>query len=162
MSTDTRRILGTLLQERSVAALGTLQDDQPYVSLVPFAITATGTCLVIHTSRLAAHTHNMKRNERVSVLVSEPEGSNRMPQSLARVTLQGIAREATGVEPEYPRWREAYLKRFPSAAPMFDFGDFSLFMIEVTSARLVAGFAQAVTLNAKSFAEAVRELANGT
>ena len=52
-------------------------------------------------------------------------------------------------------------ERFPSAAPLFDFADFSLFLIDVTSARLVAGFAQAVTLDAKSFAAAVSDVSNG-
>jgi putative heme iron utilization protein len=162
MNSDSRIILRRLLQERSVAALGTLHDDEPYVSMVPFAITRTGTSLIVHASRLAAHTQNMMRNVRVSVLVSEPEGSQSMPQSLARVTIQGTARLAVRDEPEYPRWREAYLKRFPSAAPMFEFADFNLFLIEVVSARLVAGFAQAVTLDAERFAEAVGESTNET
>jgi putative heme iron utilization protein len=160
MSTDTSRVLRALLQERSVVALGTLQDNEPYVSMVPFAVAPSGKSLIIHTSRLAAHTQNMKRNERVSVLVTEPEGSDKMPQSLARVTIQGIAREARVDEADYPRWREAYLGRFPNAAPMFEFADFSLFLIDVTSARLVAGFAQAVTIDADSFAAAVRDLAD--
>ena len=161
MNTDTSRSLRALLLESSVMALGTLQGNEPYVSMVPFAVDPTGKCLIIHTSRLAAHTQNMRRNERVSVLVTEPEGSDKMPQSLARVTIQGIAREVTADEADYPRWRKAYLERFPSAAPLFDFADFSLFLIDVTSARLVAGFAQAVTLDAKSFAAAVSDVSNG-
>jgi hypothetical protein len=40
---------------------------------------------------------------------------------------------------------------------MFDFGDFNLFLIEVTSARLVAGFAQARTVGAEEFARALGE-----
>ncbi len=40
---------------------------------------------------------------------------------------------------------------------MFDFADFSLFLIDVTSARLVAGFAQATTLDAEQFAVAVND-----
>jgi putative heme iron utilization protein len=160
MSTDTSRSLRALLQERAVVALGTLQGNEPYVSLVPFAVAPSGKSLIIHTSRLAAHTQNMRQNERVSVLVAEPEGPDKMPQSLARVTIQGIARAAGVDEADYPRWREAYLGRFPSAAPLFDFADFSLFLIDVTSARFVGGFAQAVTLDAESFAAAVSDLAS--
>ncbi len=39
----------------------------------------------------------------------------------------------------------------------FDFGDFNLFLIEVTSARLVAGFAQAATVAAEEFARVVAD-----
>lgn len=141
-----------------MVALGTLQGNEPYVSMVPFAVDPTGKCLIIHTSGLAAHTQNMRRNERVSVLVTEPESKDKMPQSLARVTIQGIAHEATADEVDYPRCREAYLKRFPSAAPLFDFADFRLYLIDVTSARLVAGFAQALTLDAKSFVVAISDV----
>ena len=143
-----------------MVALGTLHDDEPYVSMVPFAIAPSGNSLIIHTSRLAAHTQNMRRNDRVSMLITEPERSDKMPQALTRVTIQGIARETGVDEVDYPRGREAYLGRFPDAAPMFDFADFSLFLINVTSARLVAGFAQAVTLDAKSFAAAIRDMSN--
>ena len=141
-----------------MVALGTLQDEEPYVSMVPFAVAPTGKSLIIHASRLAAHTRNMRRNARVSVLVTEAEGSGKMPQSLARVTIQGISREAGIDEEDYPRWRGAYLERFPNAAPLFDLADFSLFLIDVTSARLVAGFAQATTLDADRFAAAVNDL----
>ncbi|MCH5374998.1 MAG: pyridoxamine 5'-phosphate oxidase family protein [Planctomycetes bacterium] len=162
MNPENASILRALLRQRSVVALGTLQEDEPYVSMVPFAVTADGKSLIIHASRLAAHTRNMKRNERVSVLVAEAEGSGKMAQSLARVTIQGISREVGTDADDYPRWREAYLTRFPSAAPMFGFADFSLFLIDVTSARLVAGFAQALTLSAQQFAAAVADLAGET
>lgn len=154
-SADTLR---ALLQERTVAALGTLAGTEPYVSMVPFAVTADGRSLIVHVSRLAAHTQNMLQNERVSALVMEPEGPSKAAQSLARVTIQGVARVAHADEAKYAEWRAAYLKRFPSAAPMFDFGDFNLVLIEVTSARLVAGFAQATTVAAEEF----RILARGS
>ncbi len=86
-----------------MVALGTLQNEEPYVSMVPFAVAPTGKSLIIHTSRLAAHTRNMRRNERVSVLVTEAEGAGKTPQSLARVTIQGISREAGIEEEDYPR-----------------------------------------------------------
>lgn len=157
MNTDASRVLRALIEERCVVALGTLQGDQPYVSMVPFAVAHTGKSLIIDVSQLAAHTQNMRQNERVSVLVMEQEGPHKMPHSLARVTIQGVAREAGVKEPDYPHWREAYLRRFPSAAPMFDLTDFSLFLIHVTSARLVADFAQAMTIDTDSFGAAVSE-----
>jgi hypothetical protein len=78
-----------------------------------------------------------------------------MPQSLARVTIQGDAREVGAGHPEHGPAREAYLGRFPDADELFELADFSLFLIGVRSARLVGGFAQAVTLSPEGFAAAL-------
>lgn len=156
MTLDSARVLRALLHDRSVAALGTIAGNEPFVSMVPFAVAADGRCLIVHVSRLAAHTQNMLQNERVSVLVMEPEGPSKVAQALARVTIQGLARVARIDDAGYAEWRGAYLERFPSSAPMFDFGDFNLFLIEVTSARLVTGFAQAFSVSAEEFAAALR------
>lgn len=51
--------------------------------------------------------------------------------------------------------RQTYEHRFPEAAELFELGDFHLFAIEVTSARIVAGFAQATTLSGEEWAAAV-------
>lgn len=155
MNLESARVLRNLLGERSVAALGTLAGNEPYVSMVPFAVSADGRYMIVHVSRLAAHTQNMLQNERVSVLVMESEGPSKAAQSLARVTIQGVAHVAQVDEAGYAALRATYLERFPSSTPLFDFGDFSLFLIEVTSARLVAGFAQAATVSAEEFAEVV-------
>lgn len=156
MNADARETLRMLLQERSTLALGTLQANEPYVSLLPFAVAPTGTGLIMHASQLAAHTKNMQDNPRVSLLVSEHEHSGKMPQSLARATMQGLARAVGSEEPDYPLLRETYLRRFPDAAPMFDFTDFHLFFVEVLSTRLITGFAQAMTIDADRFASTVR------
>ena len=158
MNTEARQVLRRLVQERSTLALGTLQADKPYVSLAPFAVSPTGMSLIIHASQLAAHTQNMQENPQVSALVSEQEDSGKMPQSLARATIQGLAREVSNEEPGYPLMREAYLRRFPDSAPMFDFTDFHLFLIDVISVRLITGFAQAITVNADSFAATVHNV----
>jgi putative heme iron utilization protein len=155
MSENTTRILQGLVRERSVAALGTLHEGHPQVSMVPFALAPDGRALVVHVSGLAAHTANMRRDGRVSVLVMEPERPDEMPQALARVTIQGEAREVDGGHPEHGPALEAYLGRFPDAAGLFELPDFGLFLIEVRSARLVGGFAQAVTLSPEAFAAAL-------
>ncbi len=161
MSSGIFHVLRRLLREQSVAALGTLRDDEPWVSMVPFVVAPGGKSLIIHTSHLAAHTQNMIQNRQVSVLVSEPESPDKMPQSLARVTIQGTARPAPSDDPDYPLWQQLYLGRFPAAAPLFEFGDFGLFLIDVRSARVVAGFAQALTVEADRFSAAVNEAFRG-
>jgi putative heme iron utilization protein len=157
MNSQALGTLAALLHRRNVAALGTLQGTDPYVSMVPFAISPDGLALVIHVSRLAAHTQNLMSHDRVSLLVTESEESGKMAQSLARVTVQGQARGLPREDPDYPALRDAYLERFPDAAELFQFADFLLIRIDVQSARYVAGFAQAQTLTSAAFARAVRE-----
>ncbi len=147
--------LRALVCARSVAALGTLQAGDPYVSMVPYAVSADGRAIIVHVSRLAAHTRNMQQESCVSVLIMESEGPDKLPQSLARVTIQGRARSVTPDAPEYEGAREAYLSRFADAAELFEFADFGLFLLEVRSARYVGGFAQAVTLTPDAFARAI-------
>src|SRR5262245_24798313 len=127
MNASTTQVLQGLIRERSVAALGTVHEGQPYVSMVPFALAPDGRALVVHVSRLAAHTGNMRRDGRVSVLIMEPERPDKVAQSLARVTIQGEAREVAVGHPEYGPAREAYLGRFPDADGLFELADFSLF-----------------------------------
>jgi len=72
------------------------------------------------------------------------------------VTILGTARRLPGDSPEWAAARDAYLTRFPDAAPTFRLGDFALFAIVPTSVRWVAGFAQARSLTPAAFAAAVR------
>ena len=64
------RALRELLLARRTAALGTLDEHGGvFVSMVPFAIDSTASELVLHVSSLAAHSGNMQRTPRVSLLV---------------------------------------------------------------------------------------------
>ena len=147
--------LRRLLREQRIAALGTLHDGEPFVSMVPFALLASPPRFVIHVSRLAAHTKDMLRDGRVSLLVSGQPDARTAPQAVPRVTVQGDAAALDDDGDGYAVARAAYLERFPEGEPMFGFGDFSLFLIAPRTLRLVAGFAQAKTLTAEGLAEVI-------
>ena len=83
-------VLQQLLHGRMIAALGTLHQGAPFVSMVTYAVATNGD-FILHVSRLAAHTRDMLNNSEVSLLITEPEASGKMPQALARVTFQGRA-----------------------------------------------------------------------
>ncbi|MFN7806412.1 MAG: HugZ family protein [Planctomycetaceae bacterium] len=148
-------LLKTLVTQVSNAALGTWDGETPFVSMTPFAVAADGRSLFVHVSRLAAHTRHMLAHPAVSLLVMEPEAPGKMPQGLARVTIQGRARTLSPQDPAHAAAKNCYLTKFPSAAELFHFADFELVQIEVLSARLVGGFAQASSLSADTFARAV-------
>lgn len=150
------KALKTLLETQEVAALGTLHQDEPFVSMVPFALLPRGRGFVVHVSQLAAHTKDMISNPAVSLLIVSPPSPEVPAQALARATIQGQARQCADADPDHPHARRAYLSRFPQSAEMFTFSDFSLFVIVPRSARFIGGFAQARSLTAETLAGIMR------
>jgi hypothetical protein len=144
--------LRTLLVTQPIAALGTLHDGEPFVSMVPFAPLSRGRGFVIHVSRLAAHTKDMLAHPAVSLLVVAPPRPDIPAQALARATVQGDARPCAGDDPDHAEARDAYLARFPQSEQMFGFADFSLFVVAPRTVRFVGGFAQATTIGAETLA----------
>ncbi len=149
--------LRDLLRTQEVAALGTLHQGQPYVSMVPFALLPGGTDFFIHVSQLAAHTKDMLTHPQVSLLVIAPPTPEVIAQELARITVQGKAVQLVAGTPEHAAAKAAYLARFPQSEPMFGFSDFSLFAIVPASIRFVGGFAQATTISPETLAEVLRQ-----
>jgi len=148
--------LRDLVTGRQVAALGTLHEGAPYVSMVPYALIEDGSAFLIHVSGLAAHTQDMLDDPRVSLMITARETEETLPQSLARLTVLGKARQIEEPSAEYETGKAAYLKRFPDSEPMFGFGDFSLFAITPRSLRWIGGFAAAQSLTPEDLAEAIR------
>lgn len=150
-------LLRALLLGRGVAALATLHDGRPFASMVPFAATAAGgrLRLVVHVSGLAAHTRDMRSSPDVCLLITAPESEAVPPQALPRVSISGRAEFIVKEHPEHAILAAAYLGKFPEAADLFQFADFSIVAIEPASARLVAGFARAMTLSAEALSNAI-------
>jgi len=136
-----------LLTGQPVAALATLHQGRPAISMVPFALLGAGDGFVIHVSRLATHTRNMSDNPAVALLVTGTLADAETPLALPRASIQGRARHCGPESPDYGPARSAYLTRRPEAEELFAFADFSLFIIEPESVRYVAGFGAAVSLS---------------
>lgn len=147
--------LRALLAAQRVAALGTLGDDgAPFVSMVPFAVDAQDRSLVIHISGLAAHTRNLQRTPRASLMVCQAEVTGEPVHALPRVTLDVQAADAAaGADAQ--ACRDAYLARFPEAEPMTALGDFRFVRLRPLGARQVAGFGAARSLDAAELALAL-------
>ena len=154
MNHELMTVLQQLIRGRMIAALGTLHEGVPFVSMVTYAAAKDGS-LILHVSRLATHTQDMLDKPDVSLLITESAGVGKMPQALARVTLQGRAKMLDRASEKYTDSREIYLSRFPDATPLFEFADFNIFIIEPVSARVIAGFGQAVTISAEDLVAAL-------
>jgi len=142
-----------LILNRQTGALGTLHEGAPYVSMVPYALQTDGSAFLIHVSKLAAHTNDMLGEPRVSLLITEHETPDTPPQALPRLTIQGLAKPIATGSVVHASAKQSYLERFPSAAPIFQLGDFSLFSITPTSVRWIAGFGQAYSVEPPNFAD---------
>lgn len=153
MDAEDARSLRQLLVTRPVAALGTLHQGEPSVSMVPFVLPAGQTAPLIHVSALAPHTRDMAQHRRVSLLVMADPADGVSPQALPRVALQADALPLVRGTAEHAAARDAYLARFPDSAVTFELGDFSLVALQPCSARLVAGFGRAHVLVGPALAE---------
>lgn len=147
MTSEQAQALRDLLARQPVAALATLHEGEPAVSMVPCALLPDGR-FVIHVSALASHTADLRAHPEVSLLIAAP-------LALPRLSVRGRAELCPPGAPGYEAARAAYLARLPESEELFSFGDFSLFAISVLSARFVGGFAQARSLTAAGFADIV-------
>ena len=136
-----------------VAALGTLHEGAPFVSMVPVAAAEAG--LIIHVSGLATHTRDLRMDPRISLLFTAPLNAETDPLALPRVTLLGEAQELDRNTPDYDRAATTYLARFPQAEQTLGLGDFSFFLLRPSSGRLVAGFGRALSLGTREILQAL-------
>ena len=140
--------LQRLLHGQRWGCLGTLDGGQPSLSWVAYALDGQGG-LLLHLSRLARHTRNLLVDGKVSLALTERDEGCGDPQTLARITLDGMVVPLAGDDEVYRAGRECYLARLPDAAMLFDFKDFSLFRLTPQTARYVEGFGSSHRLPAE-------------
>ena len=144
------------LCHQPVAALATLHDGEPAVSMVPFvllpAATAEGLRLVIHISQLAAHTRDLQVHPRMALMITADPQQADSVLALSRLSMTGVVTPCPPEHPDYTAARAAYLTKLPDSAELFSFGDFALYLITPDQARYVAGFGRAMTLTPQQLA----------
>ena len=155
MDTDTASLLAQLMRTQRIAALGTLRQGAPLVSMVLYLPAADGACLYLHVSRLAWHTQDMMADPRVSLSIAQTDAAARDPQTLARVSVRGEATPIANDASVHAGLKTAWLARFPASAINFELADFNFFRIQPRDARLVAGFGRIHNLSAEALAESL-------
>ncbi len=136
-----------ILQSAFVGSLGTLSaDGSPFVTLVTVA-NKSPTQLVMLLSGLARHTKNLDSNGQCSLLLVQQGGEGGNPLEGARLTVVGEVKKMPRGEDAAER--ESFLTVHPDAAMYADFGDFSIYRMDIHQAHLVAGFGRIETLTAE-------------
>jgi putative heme iron utilization protein len=126
----------TLLTRCDVGALSTLdpRDGIPYASLVEVMDDESGVWMCL--SDLAAHSTNLLKDGRASILVREPLTHVGSALGLQRLTLMGRVEKMPRADDVVTRW----IERHPGAQGYVHFSDFNFYRLEVQRARYVAGF----------------------
>jgi putative heme iron utilization protein len=140
--------VAALVRGQRTGALGTLGADGPFVSLAAYVAEPDFGGFLLHLSGLAAHTRNLQRDQRASLLIAEPDDGRADPQTLARLTLTGAAARIPADDPGLAAARSRYQARLPASAMLFELPDFALYRLVPGRARYVGGFARAYTLTA--------------
>ena len=154
MDSESQQRLAQLIHTQRVAALGTLRDGAPFISMILYAPSADFTNYFMHVSRLAFHTQDILKDPRVSLMIAEADAGTQNPQLLARVSIRGEAILVQPADPEYEKIKSLYLAKFPENELNFGLGDFAIYRIQVKNARYVAGFARAFNLSVDDFKKA--------
>jgi putative heme iron utilization protein len=140
---EVQRAWMALAQEVRTGVLSTLRNGRPFGSHVPYRFGSNWTCAYLYLSRLKLHTQHLRADSRVSLFVAEADRPEKNPLSLKRMNLLGEAAQLPSGEPSYLTVKKQYLARFPAAAPMVGFSDFSLWELRLEEAHLVLGFGRA-------------------
>ena len=131
-----------LMQDIHVGTLATLDaDGAPLATLTTLALDSDGVPLIF-ISDLSAHTQNLKRDPRFSLLLAAIGKGD--PLAHPRVSLSGVA--SVTVVPES---KARFIEQNPKAKLYADFGDFSLWRLEPQKIHLNGGFARAYSGDAK-------------
>jgi putative heme iron utilization protein len=129
---EAKRLLRTI---RAGALASLAERGHPFASLVNVATDFEGAPLLL-LSRLAAHTTNLERDPRCSLLLSQ--GGKGDPLAHPRLTILGRAERT---EDDHVRGR--FLRRHPKSELYAGFADFSFWRIIAEGVHLNGGFAKA-------------------
>ena len=130
--------LAHLIRSQRIAALGTLRDGVPFVSMVPYVEAADLSAFYLHLSRLAVHTQAIRSDPRIGLMISQPDTGSSDPQTLSRVSIQGEATAVAKDSADFSAAKDLYLAKFPAAELNFSLGDFDLYRITPHTGRYVA------------------------
>ena len=146
MDASALQSLARLIRSQRLAALGTLREGTPFVSMVLYAEASDLAAFYLHLSRLAVHTRAIQVDPRVGLMISQPDPGSGDPQTLARVSIQGQAAPIPKGTPELDAAKTLYLAKFPDSERNFGLGDFDIYRLVPQTARFVADFGKIYNL----------------
>jgi hypothetical protein len=156
MDVQSEKILAKIIRNTRVAALGTLRDEAPLISMVAFVVAPDFSAFYIYIQRLAQYAVDMQKNKHVGLLIVETDDGRADPKTLARLSLRGSAEFMQNGEPGYTPVKKLYLERFPESAPLFKLADSGLWRIKPKGGRFVTDLAKAYNVTPEALQKAAQ------
>jgi hypothetical protein len=130
--------IAVLMKSKNTGCLSSLhhRTEYPFGSLMPYALDSSGKPLFF-ISNLAVHTKNIKKNNKISIMVFAPDKDGDIFNG-PRVTLSGKAVKID--QKEIEEAKKVYLKAHPNAENWIDFEDFAFYRLEIEKIYYVGGF----------------------
>ena len=152
--TDAQRAYQALLHQSRSLILATMNPDgSPLASYAPFIVDVRRQ-FYIFISQLAAHTGNLRRTGRASIMLIEDEQAAAQIFARRRVTFQCQASLVPRDNDEGAAVLAEYEARFGQMVGLLtSLPDFELFRLEPQSGSLVLGFGQAYEISGERFDE---------
>ncbi|MCX6059846.1 MAG: pyridoxamine 5'-phosphate oxidase family protein [Chloroflexi bacterium] len=147
MDIQSEKLLAQIIRNTRIAALGTLRDEAPHVSMVEFVVTQDFSTFHIFGSRLMPLFMDLQKNKRMDLLITESDDGRTNPQSLGRVSIRGSAELMQNGEPGFTPIKKMYIERFPESESLFKLEDFGLWRINPKGGRFVAGLAKGYNIS---------------
>ena len=146
MLVDELVLVANLVRGQRQAALATIHNGLPNVAMVGYAAEPDFGAVLLYLSRLAAHTRHLLADPAAALLIAEPDDRRDDVQTLARITLSGVAQPIEPGSAAFAAGQACYLARLPAAEMLFSLPDFVLFRVVPREARYVGGFGRIYTL----------------
>ena len=124
--------------EQLFAVLATVNEEQPYVSLVAFALTNDIKKLVFVTPRETRKFRYMEKNSHVSLLVDNSSNQSLDVTEALAVTVSGNAIEAKGSERE--RLLKLFIEKHPDLKDFAESDDSVIVSIDIKRLDIVEKF----------------------
>lgn len=154
MDSETQRSLARLIRSTRLAALATLRDGLPQVSLVAFAPAADFSAFYLHLHRLSPHSIDLQKESRLALLIAEPDDGREDLQTLLRISFRGSAEIIELGAPGYTLAKKWYLERFPGAEKAFSQPEFNLWRVSPKGASFTTASGYTFNLTVEALIDA--------
>jgi heme iron utilization protein len=133
-----RQTLRSLFTSQKLAVLATYGDDQPYCSLMAFAVSDDLKYLIVATKRQTHKFANLQQHPRISLLVDNRQNQADDFQQAMAVTILATASEPAPAE--YEHLLKLYLFKHPYLQSFCQSPGVSLLKLEVQTYLVVSSF----------------------
>lgn len=133
-----RQTVRTLLDSQIQGVLATQHQQQPYTSLMAFAVTPDLRQIVFATARATQKYANLLANPRASLLIDNRCNSSTDYENVVAISVQGLVREA---DPERRAdLLELYLRKHPRLCEFASAAECALLQLDVECYYVVSQF----------------------